>query len=270
VGTIAITGSASGIGAATRALVEARGDTVIGIDLHDAEVTADLGLAEERERAVAETSERAGGVLDGLVTCAGVGPPFDAEKMLTINWFGTEAFLSGLRPALAASNGVAKVVAVSSNSTTLTPNLPDALIDACLAMDEAAAHEVLAGLTEPIDMTSAYGGSKTAVARYVRRNAPSEDWAGSGIRLNAIAPGAVMTPLLQGGLDDENFGAAIAMMPIATDFGSPEVIAEWIAMMLSPAADFMCGSVVFVDGGSDAILRADDWPATFVIPGLES
>jgi NAD(P)-dependent dehydrogenase (short-subunit alcohol dehydrogenase family) len=49
------------------------------------------------------------------------------------------------------------------------------------------------------------------------------------------------------------------------DFGSPEIIAEWIEMMLSDAADFMCGSVVVVDGGSDALIRPDDWPQSFTI-----
>ena len=50
--TIAISGSASGIGAATRAMLEAAGDTVIGIDLRDAEVTADLSTDGGRANAV--------------------------------------------------------------------------------------------------------------------------------------------------------------------------------------------------------------------------
>ena len=36
-------------------------------------------------------------------------------------------------------------------------------------------------------------------------------------------------------------------------------------MMLSPAADFMCGSLVYVDGGSDALIRPNDWPRSFSI-----
>lgn len=263
--TIAMTGSASGIGAATRARLEAAGATVVGVDLRDAEIVADLSEPDDRARAVDDVLERCGGVLDGLVTCAGVGPPFDPATMLTINWFGTEAFLTGLRPALAAADGISKAVAIGSNSTTVTPNLPDDLVQACLDMDEAAAHALLAGYDDAtMAQPFAYAASKTAVSRYVRRNAPQADWAGAGIRLNAIAPGAVLTPLLQGGLDDAYFGEAIKMLPIpAGDFGSPDLIAAWIEMMLSPAADFMCGSIVFVDGGSDALLRPDDWPRTF-------
>lgn len=262
-GIVAITGSASGIGAATRRQVEARGDTVIGIDLKDAEVTADLSDAAERQRALDEVLERCNGSLDGLVTCAGVGPPFDPNKMLTINWFGTEVFLTGLRPALAASAGVAKVVAVSSNSTTTSPNIPDALVDACLALDEAEAHRLLGEIGD-MAMPTAYAGSKLAVARYVRRHAPTADWAEAGIRLNAIAPGAVLTPLLQGGLDDELFGELIRGFPVPTGgFGSPDTIGAWITMMLSDAADFLCGSLFFVDGGTDALVRPDAWPSTY-------
>ena len=43
-------------------------------------------------------------------------------------------------------------------------------------------------------------------------------------------------------------------------FGDVAHIADWICFMVSDSADFLCGSVVFVDGGSDAYFRADDWP----------
>lgn len=264
-GTIVITGSASGIGAATRTRLEATGNNIIGIDLKDAEIIADLSTPDGRESALAQALEQCGGVLDGLVTSAGVGPPFDANKMLTINWFGTEVFLTGLREALAAGEGMSKVVAISSNSTSVSPNLPDELVDACLAMDESAAHAILDALGEAA-MPHAYAGAKTAIARYVRRNAPQESWAGQGIRMNAIAPGATLTPLLQGGLDDDHFGAQIKMLPVpAGDFATPDQIAVWIEMMMSDAADFLVGSIFFVDGGSDALIRPDDWPRTFTV-----
>jgi NAD(P)-dependent dehydrogenase (short-subunit alcohol dehydrogenase family) len=261
--TVAITGSASGIGASTRALLESNSINVIGVDLHNAEIEVDLSIEAERSKAVSEVIELCGGSLDGLVTSAGVSVPFDPARMLTINWFGTVDLLIGLREALSSGTGVAHVVAISSNSTTITPNVPDLLVDACLQMDELAAHKILEEMEGLEAMAIAYAASKLSVARYVRLNAPTKEWAGSNIRLNAIAPGAVLTPLLQGGLDDPTFGAAIKQLPIPVgDFGSPDLIAEWIKMMLSPSADFMCGSVLFLDGGSDALIRPNDWPVS--------
>ena len=230
--TIAITGSASGIGASLKKSLESDGANVIGIDLKDADVIADLSDIDGRNQAISETLDIAGGTLDGLVTSAGVGPPYDPEKIISINWLGTVKIIDGLREALAVSNSTAKVVAVSSNSTTITPNVPENLIEACLAFDEEKCNQILGGYSGMASMAIAYAASKTAVARFVRRSAPSEEWAGSRIRLNAIAPGAILTPLLQGGLDDKEFGDAIKTLPIpAGGFGSPETIAYFFLLM---------------------------------------
>ncbi len=106
-----------------------------------------------------------------------------------------------------------------------------------------------------------YPVTKLALARWVRRHAPSEEWAGTGINLNAIAPGAVQTPLLQEGLDDPVVGPAIEQfaVPIGRR-GKPEEIADFVTFLLSDRARFFCGSVLFVDGGTDAQLRPDDFP----------
>jgi NAD(P)-dependent dehydrogenase (short-subunit alcohol dehydrogenase family) len=260
VGTYVITGSASGIGGATRARLEKAGHEVIGVDLRDAEVIADLAAPATRSAAIDDVLRRCGARLDGLVTAAGVGPPFDAATMVSINYFGSEAFLTRLRPALAAS-GSAQVVAVSSNSTTAQPDVPTDLVEACLGSDEDATRALAARHGD----ANTYAASKTAIARYVRRNAPSADWAGSGVRLNAIAPGATLTPLLQAGLDSDEFGPLIRGFPVPTGgFGTPEQIAFWIDMMLTgEGAPFVCGSVFFVDGGTDALVRPDAWPVTY-------
>lgn len=258
-GTIVITGSASGIGAATRVRVERAGHTVVGVDRSGAEIDADLSTADGRAAAVAQISG-AHDRIDGLVTAAGISAPCDAATLIGVNWFGTEAFLSGLRPLLAAS-GDASVVAVSSNSTSTSPNTPDELVDACLAGDEPLART----LAEQHGDIFSYPASKIAVARWVRRHAPTAEWAGSGIRLNAIAPGATQTPLLQHGLDSEELGDLIRGFPVPTGgFGTADQIAAWIEQMLiGDGARFMCGSVVFVDGGTDALVRPDAWPTTY-------
>ena len=161
---IAVTGSASGIGAAVCTRLEAAGARVIGVDRRDAEVIADLGQPEGRAAAVAGVQAVSAGRLDGLVACAGVGPQAEpASAIVSINYFGARDVMTALRPTLAAGSRPA-AVAVSSNSSTL-PGADGPLAAACLAGDEGEARRVaLAEGGHP-----AYAGSKLALARWVRR-----------------------------------------------------------------------------------------------------
>lgn len=252
--TVAMTGSASGIGAATRARLERDGARVIGCDLRDQEVVADLATPSGRSEAVAGLLAAAGGVLDGLAPVAGLGPQVGStERIVAVNYFGAVALLQGLRDALSRGREAA-AVAISSNSATISPNLDTHLIEACLAGDEPAA----LARARLLDGAPVYAASKLALARWVRRQAVGPAWAGAGIRLNAVAPGAVQTPLLQGGLEDAKLGSAIRLLPIPRGgFGRPEEIAGAISFLLAPEASFCCGTILFVDGGSDALLRPD-------------
>ena len=250
-GVVVVTGSGSGIGAAVRRRLESSGARVVGVDVRGAEVIADLGTIDGRATAVAGALAMAPS-LDGVVACAGLGPHVsDRPAIVSVNYFGAVAVLEGLRQALVAGRGAA--VAVSSNSATL-PNSDNPIAAACLADDEREARR----LASDADGQSPYGGSKLALARWVRRQATSAAWAGSGVRLNAVAPGAVHTPLLQGGLDHPVLGDAIRNFPIPSGgFGTAEQIAGAIGFLLGPEASFCYGSVLFADGGTDALFRAD-------------
>ena len=261
-GTYAVTGSASGIGAATASLLRTQGHEVIGVDLAGADVDADLSTPAGRQAAVAAVAEQCGGVLDGAVPCAGLGPIPDrpGSRIVAVNYFGTVEVLDGLRPLLAAAPSPA-VVAISSNSTTTTPGVPTDLVELCLAGDEPAARrraDELGGLVGP------YPASKLALARWVRRSAVTDDWVGAGIRLNAVAPGMVETAMVAEGRADPTVGPLLEQFPIPVGrAGRPEEIASLIGFLLGPDAGFFCGSVVFADGGTDALLRTDAWPAAW-------
>ena len=256
--TVVVTGSASGMGAATKARLEADGQHVIGVDVRDADVIADLGTAAGRRAAIDAVTERSGGAIDGLVTWAGLSglTGVDGSLLVSVNYFGTVVLLEGLRPLLAKGDRPA-AVAISSNSTTCQPAVPMGLVAACLAGDEGAARA--AG--DDAGSLASYPATKTAVAWWARRHAPTPEWAGAGITLNVVAPGTVETPLLQASRDDPTIGRFVDAFPVPIGrTADPDELAAFVQFLLGPDARFFCGSVVFVDGGTDALMRADDFP----------
>jgi len=249
--TIVVTGSASGIGAEVRKRFERSGAKVIGIDLRSADVAADLSTGEGRSTAIAAVTEAAGGAIDGLVACAGLGPQFQpTDQIVRVNYFGALSTLDGLLPLLAHGEAPA-AVAISSNAASLTP--PDhALLDALVNGDEDAASARCGAL----DGATVYGTGKLALTRALRRRAGT--WGEAGVRLNALAPGPVDTPLLHGGLEDPVLGPLIDALPVPVGRrATPQEIAGAVAFLLDPVNGFVHGSVLFVDGGSDALLRPE-------------
>ncbi len=102
-GTYAITGSASGMGHQAALALETLGHTVIGVDLHDADVIADLSTPEGRRAAAEAVLTAANGVLDGAVLAAGLGPGADNRLLAEVNFLGVVDLLTAWRPALAAA-----------------------------------------------------------------------------------------------------------------------------------------------------------------------
>jgi NAD(P)-dependent dehydrogenase (short-subunit alcohol dehydrogenase family) len=256
-----VTGAASGIGAACAARLGHEGYRVIGVDLQEADVQADLGTAAGREAAVAAVGEQCGGALSGVVTCAGLaGAPSRAGSLLaSVNYFGTVDVLTGLRPLLADGGSA---VAISSNSTTVQPAIPAGVVEACLAHDEGTART----LADAAGSMATYPATKLALAYWVRRQATGPDWAGSGRRLNAIAPGMIDTPMVGDMRADPEVGPLLDMLPIPIGrTGKPAEIAALVALLIGSEGGFFCGSVLFCDGGSDALLRTGDWPAAWDI-----
>jgi len=255
VATIVITGSAGGIGSATRQRLEAADHTVIGVDVRDAEVIADLSTETGRQAMAEAVEKRCDGVLDGVVAGAGVSGAA-GELVVAINYFGAVATLDLLRPLLARGTRPA-AVAISSNSTTTQAGYPDDVVQACLDGDEARARELAAADPSGVAI---YPAAKLALARWVRRQAVAEAWIGAGIRLNAIAPGFVQTPMTAGSEDFILGLGDIYPIPLGRA-GRADEVAGLLTYLLGPDAGFFVGSFVTMDGGTDAALRPDHWPA---------
>lgn len=250
--TACVSGSASGIGAAVRQRLERDGTRVIGVDLRDAEVIADLATPSGRKAAVEGALDACGGVLDRAVLCAGVGSHVDDTSLIaSVNYFGCVELLDGLLPALARGRAPA-AVAMCSNSAQMAPLADHPYVQALLEGDEARARALAAEANGFV----AYAGSKHALGRAVRRRAVA--WGEAGVRLNAAAPGPVRTPLLEGSAAHPVFGPGLASLKVPLGrFAEPSEIAALVAFMLGPEAAYMHGSIVYMDGGNDAQARPD-------------
>lgn len=247
--TYVVTGSASGIGEATASRLEVAGHRVIRVDRQPADVTVDLATPEGRSAMVDAVDVASGGAIDAVVACAGIAD--ESAETIATNYFGAVATLDGLRPLLAAS-AAPRAVAIASVASILGAD--GAVVDACLDDDEALACQQTAA-----NPSMAYLTSKTALARWVRRNAPTDRWAGAGIPLNAIAPGTVRTPMTTelleapGGIDMVD---AAVPMPLSGHADADD-IAPLLEFLVSAENTRVTGQVVFVDGGADAVIRGD-------------
>ena len=253
--TIVVTGAASGIGKASAELLQERGDTVIGVDLKGTDVNVDLTTTEGRTALVEQVSSISGGKIDGILAIAGLAHPIPAT--VGVNFFGMVATLDGLRPLLAGSD--APRAAGVASMASLNP-VDDELVDAMTAGDEAAAlarAEILAG--DESTGYLIYGSTKKAFAQWIRRSAPTDDWAAAGIPLNAIAPGVIVTPMTAPLLESEEGREQIrAGVPMPLNgFAEAIVPARLLAWLVSEENSHLCGQVVFIDGGSDAVIRGD-------------
>lgn len=167
-----------------------------------------------------------------------------------VNYFGAVTLLDGFKDALIKTNG--RCVVICSNSAQMHIQSDNPIVVSLLEGDEDAAMKVIG--TQ--DGTKTYGTSKHALTRAVRRRAA--EWGQAGITLNAIAPGQTETPMFKGAAEHPVIGKSVTKIPIPKKrLASPDEIAGVIQFMLSDAASYMQGSVVYVDGGTDAQLRPD-------------
>lgn len=251
--TYVITGGASGIGGALVEQVRAAGNRAISVDIHNADVVADLSTAQGCADMVAQVTELTGGVVDVVVANAGISS--NSATTIAINYYGAIDTLEGLRPLLLKSSAPRAVITASMASLqSQHPEFVDSLLDGTREEGMAQAE----AMSDPAEFVN-YPASKAAIARWMRRVAPGPDWAGAGIPLNAIAPGIVLTPMTEPLFADpvqrENM---FKMVPMPLNGPTTaDACAYVIDFLASPQNTHLCGQVLFVDGGYDAVTRKD-------------
>jgi len=252
-----ITGTGSGIGLATKNKLESQGNKVIGIDIKNAEIIADLSTPEGRKEAADKAIDIAGGFVDVVIANAGSALP--TAKTVSINFFGATEFISAMNSTLSKSKSPR--VAITSSMASLMPNDKE-LVELMLAGDETKAVARAQSLVDQGGGVEGliYGSTKRALSRWLRRECIKDSWAKSGIPINAVGPGIVKTPMVaemiatQEGRD----GLAKAVPMPLNGYLEPENVADLLIWLTSEANSHVTGQTIYIDGGSDAVLRGDD------------
>lgn len=225
-----VTGGLSGIGAAVVRLLEARGARVITLDRdEDAGVVADIRDAAAVERAVGQAEQMLGGPPDLLVASAGI---YRIESLLTLEAASWDAVLeTNLRGVFLACQAVARRLVAAKMPGTII-NLSSA---AALTSDfsEPAVH---------------YTASKAGVVGLTRHMAV--ELAPHGIRVNCVCPGVIDTPMLRV-MDDREAGERYLRegVPLGR-LGTADEVADAIVFLASPAAAYITGVALPIDGGA--------------------
>jgi NAD(P)-dependent dehydrogenase (short-subunit alcohol dehydrogenase family) len=230
--TALVTGGTQGIGAAIARQLAAMGARVIAAGLLPAGASnvpapADDGKVTLTQLDVSQADSvealfRGIDSLDIVINAAGIirrGDEHDVEvfeQVLAVNLTGTMRVCAAARPLLAQRGG-------------------------CI-VNLASMLSFFGGALVP-----GYSASKGGIAQLTKSLALA--YAREGIRVNAVAPGWIATPLTQALQDDEQRSRSLLERTPLGRWGQPEDVAQVAAFLCTPAASFMTGAIVPVDGG---------------------
>ncbi|MEM6824611.1 MAG: SDR family oxidoreductase [Pseudomonadota bacterium] len=223
-----VTGARGGIGKAIVARLRAEGATVLGTDRKQADINGDLTDPNFADALPAEASRRLGGDLDILVNNAGLitrgkiteTSDEDYRRTMALN---VEAPFRLCRAAIPRMTKNSAIINMSS----------------CWGVHPGPDHPL-------------YIMSKAAVASLTQ--CLGRDHAGDGIRVNAVCPNEVDTPMIRSGFEIRDLDPETAISTLNTTvplgrIAQPEDIADVVAFLASDDARYICGALIEVNGG---------------------
>lgn len=236
-----VTGGASGIGLATAQRIRAEGGGVVLLDrsaealekaaaqLEVPGVICDVAEPEAVQRAVSGAAADLGGPIDVLVNAAGVYRITPAVDLEASEW--DQVLAVNLRGAFLVAREVARALIEAERGGSIVNLASTAALRADAG--EPAAH---------------YNASKAGIVSLTQQLAV--EWAPHGIRVNAVCPGVIDTPMLRM-MDDSESGEAYLRSGVPLRrLGTPQEVAACIAFLASDQASYLTGVAVPVDGGA--------------------
>lgn len=250
--TIVVTGSSSGIGKETARVCSRMGATVLGVDVNkafdhvDELYRADLSDA----RTIDALVEALPSGIDGLANIAGLPPTAPADKVVQVNLLGLQRFTLGMIDKL---NDGASIVNLASLAGFGWQHSVEA-IKASAHVDMDAVQPFLEKFEISNEGGRSYFFSKEALVVWTMQNRWT--WRDRGIRMNAVSPGPVDTPILGDFL--ETLGARAEEDARVMDRpGLPTDVAPVVAFLLSDMTSWIRGANISADGGMSSNILCD-------------
>ncbi|AEF56100.1 coniferyl-alcohol dehydrogenase [Marinomonas posidonica] len=243
--TIVVTGVSSGIGADVAKLARFHGAKVIGMDRNEASLTLDgfiqidLGDPDAIDQAIKQLPDQ----IDGLCNIAGVPGTSQADLVGRVNYLGLRHLTQSLIPQFSQGASVVNVASI------LGAAWPERLVE----------HKELAAIEHyddgakwlakhPVEQETCYQYFKEALIVWTTQQALA--WfRDHAIRMNCVAPGPVMTPILG------DFVSMLGEKRVQEDAGRmirpaySDEVAEVIAFLCSDQSRWVCGANIPIDGG---------------------
>lgn len=256
-GIYVITGASSGIGAQTADKLRERGHEVVNIDLRGGDIDANLATKEGRQQAIDQVYERYPDGIDAMICNAGVsGDTGSIPLIISVNYFGATEMAMGVFDLLEKKKGCC--VVTSSNSIAHG----GARMDVVGMLNNQADEQRILELVKDYDQANAYSfyaATKYALARWARRM--SAEWGSRGVRINAVAPGNIRTAMTAALSPENRIGMNALPVPLYYNCDEPLMnpsdVANAMVFLSSPEACGVNGVVLFVDGGTDALLHSE-------------
>ncbi len=249
----AITGAATGIGAATAAQLKKRGAEIVAFDIAEPAENTDQWIRVDLsdDASLHGVMDQLNGPFDALINCAGLPPKDDnSEPIIAVNYFGLVSLTERLLPLLASGASIVNMASRAGEKWQAN-------------LDQVKRLMALSGMSalsdfireEEINPLRAYMLSKEAVIVWTLANC--ERLIDKGFRVNCVSPSAVATDILD---DFMNALGERAQQSVARAgrAATADEIAGVVCFLISPDSNWIKGQNITIDGGMSAMGLADE------------